>query len=195
VPDAVVEPDQRAGQQAWIGLRQDALLHPAYEERRPCELEISNSRARECAYLLLARGRPADAEQPLLGDEHAVSEHVLIAQFIGPLQHRQERLDVVLVRVRVAVKVASKGAQPIRHDHVQAVQLRFEIVVQSGRADPDCGGNVGELRRLVAVLAEECGGGPQDLVTLAARRCGGGAGISSGPRARWWGHDPPRGSR
>ena len=87
---------------------------------------------------------------------------------------------------RVAVELAAEEAEGVRHDHVYAVQLGLEVVVESGRADPDRRRYVGELGRLVAVFAEICGSCPQDLVAFAARRHARGIAVPSrsGPRGR-----------
>src|ERR671914_625760 len=69
VEDAVVQPEDRAGQQARLRLRDRPLLHPASQERGPLELEVARARARELPRLLLARGRPVHADQHLLGHE------------------------------------------------------------------------------------------------------------------------------
>jgi hypothetical protein len=54
------------------------------------------------------------------------------------------------------------------HDHVQAVLLGLEVVVQRGRADADVSRNVRPFRVLIAVSAEPFRGGGEDLVPFPA---------------------------
>src|SRR5579871_2302113 len=52
VPHTVVEAEDGACEQASVGLRDVALLHPAHEERGPGELEVARARAGQGAGLL-----------------------------------------------------------------------------------------------------------------------------------------------
>ena len=54
-------------------------------------------------------------------------------------------------------------AQGIAKDHVQAVLLGVEVVVQSGGPDADVIGDIGPLRVLVPVAAESIDGRGEDL--------------------------------
>ena len=56
-----------------------------------------------------------------------------------------------------------------RHDLVEAVLLRLEVVVERRGADPDRCGDVRPLRLVVAVAPEVVGGDVEDLVPLRAR--------------------------
>src|SRR5215213_6747152 len=80
VPDAVVQAEHGARQQARIGLRDRALLHAAGEERRPRELQVTRPGPSALPGLLLARGRAMDGQQRLLGDQHAVAQDLVVAE-------------------------------------------------------------------------------------------------------------------
>src|SRR5436189_6423291 len=45
VPDAVVDAEDRSCQEEWVGLGNEALLHPTGEECPPHELEVAHARA------------------------------------------------------------------------------------------------------------------------------------------------------
>ena len=63
----------------------------------------------------------------------------------------------------IASKRCVQLAQGIAEDHVQAVLLGVEVVVQGGGPDADVIGDVGPLRVLVPVTAESIDGRGEDL--------------------------------
>ena len=75
-----------------IGLRDRALLHPARQERGPGELEVAHARARELPRLLLARRRAVQADERLLGDEHAVAQDLVLGEVERGVEHRASAL-------------------------------------------------------------------------------------------------------
>ena len=74
---------------------------------------------------------------------------------------------VVAVRGQL-LEAGAEALDRLVHDHVEAVLLGLEVVVQGGRADADVGRDVGPLRVLVAVPAEPLGGRGEDLFALRA---------------------------
>src|SRR5690349_22931896 len=69
VPDAVVQAQDGAGEQAWVGFGDRALFHRAGEEGGPGELEVARARAGDLAGLFLAWAGAVHGQQRLLGDQ------------------------------------------------------------------------------------------------------------------------------
>jgi hypothetical protein len=180
MPHAVVEAEDRAGEQAGVGLRDHALLHPAREERGPGELEIAYVRARELARLLLAGRRSMDADERLLGDQHAVALDLVVREVEGRLEYRLQRLREVLVLGHDALELVPVRLHGERLDLIQAMELGLEVVIERRGADAHGLGDVGPPGVLVPVLTEEVDRGGNDVLSLAAR----GASGSSGATAR-----------
>ena len=80
-------------------------------ERASCR--ASSSRAR----------RAVQADQRLLGDEHAVAQHLELGQVERGVEHRLQRLGEVLVLGDDAVELLAVGLHGLRLDLVQAVEL------------------------------------------------------------------------
>ena len=188
VEDAVVEPEDRAREQARIRFGYRPLLHPAGQERRPLELEVARSLARELPRLLLARGRPMHADEHLLGDQQAVAQDLALGEVERRLQHGGERLREVLVLAGDALEPLHLGREGLGHDLVETVELGLEVVIQRGRADAQGRGDVRPLAVLVALAAEQLGRGVEDRRSLAARRRGTAVVGASVARLAWLRH-------
>jgi hypothetical protein len=109
------------------------------------------------------------ADERLLGDEHAVALDLELGEIEGRLDHRLERCGELLVLGGHAVELLAVRLHGERLDLVQAVELGLEVVVQGRGSDADGLGDVGPLRVLVPLPAEVLGGGRDDRVALAAR--------------------------
>jgi hypothetical protein len=94
----------------------------------------------------------------------------VLAEVIPRAQRRDQRLLVVVLLAHDPFEVVQVECEGIGHDHVETVQLRFEVVIERGRADPDRGGHVGPLGVLVALAPEMLDRAGDDLVALAAGR-------------------------
>ena len=156
---------------AWrprIRLGDRALLHPG-EECRPGKLDVAHARAGEPACLFLARRLARDRDQPLLRDQDAVTQYLVLGEIEQPVEHTHERgAEVTPVR-RQPDESLSLGLECLRVDLEQAVELRLEVVVKkSGGAKTDVRGNCRPLRVLVPVAAEVLNRCRQDLLALAA---------------------------
>src|SRR5438067_2110718 len=78
----------------------------AREEGRPGELEVAHARACELAGLLLAGRLAMDADQELLGDQHAIAQNVLLVELVEAPEDRDERGHVVLGAARDLLELA-----------------------------------------------------------------------------------------
>ena len=170
MPHAVVQPEHRPGQQARIGLRNDSLLHRPGEERGPDELEFAGARPGELTGLLLARRRPVYPDESLLRDQQAVTEHFLFVQVVLVPQHTHYGRGIVGGLLGDPLEVPQVRFEGLRHDHVQAMQLGLEVVVERRGPDADRRRYVGPFAVLVAVAPEQGRGDGQDVFSFAARR-------------------------
>jgi hypothetical protein len=168
VPDAVVEPEDRSRQQPRVVLRDRPLLHGARQEAGPRELEVARTRPRRLPRLLLARGSAAGRQQALLGDQHAVALDVALGEPEAVVHDRDEALQRLAAVRGELLEARAEALDRLVHDHVQAVLLGLEVVIQRGRPDADVGRDVGPSRVLVAVPAEALRGRGDDLVPLRA---------------------------
>ena len=138
MPDALVQPENRVGEQAWVGLRDGALLHAAGEERGPGELDVAHARAGDPSCLLLARRLARHGDHALLGDQHAIAQDVVLAEIEQPVEQAHERRDRSHLRSAVSrVEPLPFGLQRLGMDLEQAVELGLEVVIQRRRAEAD----------------------------------------------------------
>ena len=117
------------------------------------------------------------ADERLLGDEDPVAQDLVLGQVERGVQDGGQRLAEVLVLGEDPVELVTVGLHRLGLDHVQAVELGLEVVVERGRSDTDRLGDVGPLAVLVAVPAELLRRRGDDLGPLAARgrhRCAAG---------------------
>src|SRR6516164_8782344 len=182
MPHAVVQAEHRPGQQPRIGLGNDSLLHRPGEERGPDELEFAGARPGELTGLLLTRGRPVYPDESLLRDQQAVAKHLLFGQVVLVPQHTHYGGGVVGGLLGDALEVPQVRFKGLGHDHVQAMQLGLEVVVERRGPDADRRRYVGPLAVLVAVTSEQRRGDGQDVFPLAAR--GSSRRLWSSPSAR-----------
>lgn len=119
-------------EQPWVGLGDNALFHPAREERRPRELDVPHARAGGPPCFFLPRRLALDRDDALLGDEHAVSQDVVIAQIEQPVEQSLERGSEVTVIRSQLVESVPLGLERLGMDFEQAVKLRLEVVIQRG---------------------------------------------------------------
>jgi hypothetical protein len=130
---------------------------------------MSRVRARARPCLLLARGGAMDREARLLGNQYSHAEHLLLGEVEAGAEHRLHSGGIVRRVSRVRLELLQTSLQGVRHDHVQAVELRLEVVVERRRADADRLRHVGPATVLVAVPTEGPDCGLEDRVVLAAR--------------------------
>ena len=152
VPDAVVEAEDRAREQAGIGLGDRALLHAAGEEGGPGELEVAHLRARELARLLLARGRAGAGRRATCS---ATSTRLRITSCSvssnAALSTACSASAKSSCSATIALELLAIGLHGQRLDLVQAMELGLEVVVERRRPDADRLGDVRPLAVLVSV--------------------------------------------
>ena len=73
-----------------------------------------------------------------------------------------------MLAVGQRLETGAEALDRLVHDHVQAVLLGLEVVVEGGRADAHVGGDVRPARVLIAVAAEPVRRRRQDLLPLGA---------------------------
>ena len=170
LPDAVVEPEERRGssRRGSASGTTPARIAPA----RKLAQANSSSRARARAARRASSSRgddSANGEKALLGDENAVAHDLVLGQVEAVVQHGRERLERVRRLRGDRGEAALEVLDGLFHDHVEAVLLGLEVVVERRRADADVRGDVGPLRVLVAVAAEALRRGGEDARCASCR--------------------------
>ena len=154
MPDAVVEAEHRARQHPGVALGDRALVHRVREETRPGDLERARLLAARQASLLFALRGALAAQQGLLGDEDAVAQDLALGKLEAVGADRAQRFPGIGVCGGDRIEALVQLAESLAEDHVQAVLLGVEVVVQGGGADADVIGDVRPFRVLVPVAAE-----------------------------------------
>ena len=129
----------------------------------------SRIRARAARRACSSRSELLGLREPaLLGDQHAVAEHVVLGEVEALGHHRLERAHGSRSSAMMRDEPAAEVLDRLVHDLVQAVLLGLEVVIQGGRADADVGRDVRPLGVLVPVPAEAIRRRDEDLLPLAA---------------------------
>ena len=115
------------------------------------------------ASLLLALGGALAAQENLLGDEDAVAQDLSLGQLEAVGAHRAQRVAGIGMVRGDRVEPLVQLAQRLVEDHVQAVLLGVEVVIERGGSDADVVGDVRPLRVLVPVAAEPVDGRVENL--------------------------------
>ena len=171
VPDAVVEAEHRAGEHPGIALRDRALAHRVSEEARPGQLERARLLATRDASLFFAMRGALAAQESLLGNEDAVAQDLALGQLEAVGAHRAQRIPRIGMAGGDGVEALVQLAQRLVEDHVQAVLLGVEVVIERGGPDADVVRDVRPLRVLISAAAEPFDrrvqnlGAPDALVT------------------------------
>src|SRR6476659_6727465 len=176
VPDAVVEAENRAREHPGVALRDRALPHRVLEESSPGDLERARLIATDHTRLLFALRAALFAQQGLFGNEDAVAQDLVLGEGEAVVAHRPKRQSRIRLACGDRVETLVQLAQGIAKDHVQAVLLGVEVVVQSCSPDAYVIGDVGPLRVLVPVAPESIDGRGEDLSSpgsfiVGATRC------------------------
>jgi hypothetical protein len=108
------------------------------------------------------------ATAALLRDQDAVALDVVLGELEAVLHDRHERLERIGAVDAQQLEARPEPLDRLVHDHVEAVLLGFEVVVERGGPDADIGGDVGPLGVLVAVAAEALRRGGEDLRAIGA---------------------------
>ena len=143
-------------------------------KRVHANLERSRLLAARQASLLFPLGGALGAKEHLLGDEHAVAHDLVIGQLEAVGAERTQRLARVGMARRDRIESLVQFAERLVEDHVQAVLLGVEVVIEGGRPDAHVIGDLGPFRVLIAVAPEaidrsvENLGSPRALVPRAA---------------------------
>ena len=109
------------------------------------------------------------AGERLLGDEHAVAQHLVLREVERRVEDGDEGVLEVVVLAHHARELLRIRLDGLTLDLVEGVKLGLEVVVQRRRADAHGLRYVGPLAVLVAVAPERLGRDAQDLPALAAR--------------------------
>ncbi len=108
------------------------------------------------------------AGEALLGDQHAGATHLAVVEVEAAADHGRERLgELALAETQ---ELRPRLADRLAEDLEQALLLRFEVVVERGRPEPDGLRHFRPLGVFVALLAEVLGRDRDDLRPFAARR-------------------------
>ena len=145
--------------------------HPAASHRPgtgPSDLQRACLVASGLARLLLPLGAAFAGQENLLGDEDAVAQNVALGELEAVGADGAEGLPRIGMAGRDRVEALVQVSLSLVEDHVQAVLLGVEVVIQGGRADADVIRDVRPLRVLVPVAAEPVDGCVQNLSSPGA---------------------------
>ena len=92
----------------------------------------------------------------------------MLGQVEAVVEHGGEGLERVRRLRRDRGEAALEVLDGLFHDHVEAVLLGLEVVIERRRSDADVRGDIGPLRVLVPVAAEALRRGGEDLAALRA---------------------------
>ena len=137
--------------------------------RRKADQARSSSRFRVSALARAASSlgvAPRRRDATVLGGQDPELQHVLVGQVEARDERLEEGVSPVGLRRDDPLEPLLHVEERAGHDFEQAVLLRLEVVVERRRADVDLGRDVGPLRLLVPVPAEEVDGDLDDPFLL-----------------------------